>query len=155
MARKLIKVTNFIEYEQPVDMMAEVPIQASPAWKENEKFRLVGKSTTRTDAYDIISGGAKYTTDIQLPGLLIMKILRCPHGAARIKNIDLSRAKKLKGVVYIMTHENAPDISWMRYGKLMDTHLRLQQLLPAVQMTVPFCFRRWLFRRDRFPYRQP
>lgn len=68
---------------------------------------IVGKPTPRIDAVERVTGRAKYTWDIQLPGMLYARILRSPHAHARIVRIDTSRAEALPGVYAVITHENA------------------------------------------------
>ncbi len=124
MDKKIVKVTNFVEYGMPEEMMADAQKSVPPPWKDDKAFRFVSKSIPRTDGYDIVSGTAQYTTDIRLPRMLIMRTLNSPHAAARIRSIDASEAMKLNGVVSIMTYENAPDLPWQGYGKLLDRHVR-------------------------------
>ena len=50
-----------------------------------------------------MTGIARYTDDITLPGLLHAAILRSPHGHARITRIDTSRAREARGVVAVFT----------------------------------------------------
>src|SRR5207237_5289815 len=69
-------------------------------------LKVVGRSTPRIDAPERVTGRAKYTSDIQLPGMLYAKVLRSPHPHARIKTIDVSKAKAIPGVKAILTHEN-------------------------------------------------
>lgn len=52
----------------------------------------------RVDALAKVTGQAKYTTDIQLEGQLVGKLLRSPHPHARILSIDVSEAEKIEGV---------------------------------------------------------
>jgi putative selenate reductase molybdopterin-binding subunit len=66
----------------------------------------VGRSTPRIDAIERVSGRAKYTADVSLPGMLYARVLRSPHPHARIKSIDVSKAKARAGVKAIVTHEN-------------------------------------------------
>ena len=66
------------------------------------KLDFVGKRILRKDGPDKITGRAKYTGDLQLPGMLVGKILRSPHPHAKILNIDISKAKQLKGVKKII-----------------------------------------------------
>jgi len=69
-------------------------------------MKTVGHDTTRIDAVERVSGRAKYTADVMLPGMLYARVLRSPHPHARITRIDASRAKALPGVKAIVTHEN-------------------------------------------------
>ncbi|MBN2289273.1 MAG: xanthine dehydrogenase family protein molybdopterin-binding subunit, partial [Candidatus Glassbacteria bacterium] len=62
-------------------------------WKSWEQMRYIGKEITRTDGRAKVTGSAKFTQDIQLPGMLYGMILRSPHAHAYIRSIDLSGAE--------------------------------------------------------------
>jgi putative selenate reductase molybdopterin-binding subunit len=66
----------------------------------------VGHATPRIDAALRVSGKANYTGDVRLPGMLYARVLRSPHPHARIRSIDIARARALPGVKAILTHEN-------------------------------------------------
>lgn len=68
-------------------------------------LKTVGHATPRIDAAERVSGTAKYTNDVQLPGMLYAKVLRSPHPHARITAIDLSKARALPGVKAIITSD--------------------------------------------------
>ena len=51
---------------------------------------VVGKSLPRIDAYDKVTGAAKYTVDLVMPNMLYTKVLRSPYAHANIKKIDTS-----------------------------------------------------------------
>lgn len=126
MERKIITVTSYMNEGLPIEMMAEVPLKIPPAWGADTQLTIVGKPATRIGGYEIVSGTADFTTDIKLPNMLVTKTLSSPYASARIKSIDVSQAKAVKGVRYIMTYENAPDLTWQRYGKLLDRLLRFE-----------------------------
>ena len=69
---------------------------------------VVGKHTAAVGSPDIITGQAKYTTDIYLPEMLVGKLLYTEYPCARIVNIDVSRARALPGVVTVLTGEDIP-----------------------------------------------
>jgi xanthine dehydrogenase molybdenum-binding subunit len=69
---------------------------------------VIGKSITRPDAYDKVTGGKKYPVNYTLPGMLHMKILRSPYPHAKILSIDTSEAEKLKGVRAVLTPDEVP-----------------------------------------------
>jgi len=71
-------------------------------------YRVVGKSFQRVDAVDKVTGKAKYTGDFFERDMLIGKVLRSPYAHARIKKIDVSKAKSLPGVEAVLTYENVP-----------------------------------------------
>ena len=74
-------------------------------------LKTVGHDTPRIDAVERVSGKAKYTADVMLPGMLYARVLRSPHPHARVRGIDTSKAKALPGVKAIVTHENC-DVVW-------------------------------------------
>jgi xanthine dehydrogenase YagR molybdenum-binding subunit len=67
-------------------------------WPASGDRSLIGKRIKRIDGPAKASGRAKYTYDINRPGLLISKIFRSPYAHAKITAIDTSAAEKLPGV---------------------------------------------------------
>ena len=65
----------------------------------------IGRSVSRLDALDKVTGRAKYANDLHLPGMCYGVFLRSPHAHARIKSIDTSEAEKLHGVVAVIHAE--------------------------------------------------
>jgi carbon-monoxide dehydrogenase large subunit len=65
--------------------------------------RVFGSGIKRREDPRLITGTARYTDDITLPGLLHAAILRSPHAHARITKIDTSQAKAAPGVVAVFT----------------------------------------------------
>lgn len=66
-----------------------------------------GKSTPRIDSVERVTGKARYSWDVKLPGMLYARVLRSPHPHARIRSIDVSKAASMPGVKAVITHENA------------------------------------------------
>src|SRR5262249_9333241 len=62
-----------------------------------EKRRLIGTKIARIDGPEKATGRAKYSYDINRPGMLQAAILRCPYAHAKIKKIDTSAAEKVPG----------------------------------------------------------
>ncbi len=60
------------------------------------------------DAEAVVTGAARYTLDVDVPGLLHMRLLRSPHAHARIRAIDRAAALAVPGVAAVFTHEDAP-----------------------------------------------
>lgn len=86
----------------------EIPKDEPPAWPINEKLKEVGKRVKRLDARAKVTGQAKYTSDIQLPGMLYAKFLRSNVPHAEIKSIDTSAAEAVRGVhaVHVIMEES-------------------------------------------------
>jgi xanthine dehydrogenase YagR molybdenum-binding subunit len=62
------------------------------------KPRLIGTKVPRVDGPDKATGHAKYSYDINRPGMLQGLILRCPHAHAKLQSVDSSAAEKMPGV---------------------------------------------------------
>ncbi|GLY89898.1 xanthine dehydrogenase family protein molybdopterin-binding subunit [Actinoallomurus iriomotensis] len=71
----------------------------------------IGTSARRHDAAAKVTGGARYTTDVRLPGMLHAKVLRSPHAHARLRSIDATRARALAGVHAVLTREELAGLS--------------------------------------------
>ena len=66
-------------------------------------LRVIGSQPVAQDAVDKATGRAEYGIDIRLPRMIHGRILRSPHGHARIRSIDTSRAKAVPGVLAVAT----------------------------------------------------
>lgn len=71
-------------------------------------YKYVGKGLPRIDAFEKITGMAKFVADMEVPGMLYGKFLRSPHAHARILSIDLKRAEKHPEVVAVITGQAFP-----------------------------------------------
>ncbi|GHG12063.1 molybdopterin-dependent oxidoreductase [Streptomyces zaomyceticus] len=69
----------------------------------------VGRNVAAPAGPQVVTGTARYTFDVEVPGLLHMKLLRSPHPHARILAIDTAAARRVPGVVAVLTHEDAPE----------------------------------------------
>jgi len=67
------------------------------------ELKVVGTAVPRAEGSDKVSGRTLYAADVNLPGTLWAKILRSPHPHARILNIDVSKAQRIRGVKAILT----------------------------------------------------
>jgi CO/xanthine dehydrogenase Mo-binding subunit len=72
--------------------------------------RGIGASVPRFDAPEKVTGRTQYVADVQVPGLLHARLLRSPHAHARIKRIDVSRARALPGVRAVLTAADIPEL---------------------------------------------
>ena len=65
--------------------------------------RIFGSGIRRREDPRLITGGATYTDDVQLPGMAYAAILRSPHAHAKINSINTIAAKASPGVVAVFT----------------------------------------------------
>ncbi|QKW25360.1 molybdopterin-dependent oxidoreductase [Streptomyces seoulensis] len=69
----------------------------------------VGRSLPAPAGPQVVTGTARYTFDVEVPGLLHMKLLRSPHAHARVVTVDTSAALRVPGVHAVFTHRDAPE----------------------------------------------
>ncbi|HEY7975357.1 MAG TPA: xanthine dehydrogenase family protein molybdopterin-binding subunit, partial [Ktedonobacterales bacterium] len=104
-------ITTHLEFEGQVYEQRVVMEGDEPAvWGADAQLRVVGVPTPRVDGRERITGGAQYTYDVQLPGMLIAAGLRSPHPHARVTQVDASRAEAVPGVRAVYTRFNAADL---------------------------------------------
>jgi len=65
--------------------------------------RIFGSGIRRREDPRLITGGATFTDDVQLPGMAHAAILRSPHAHAKINSIDTAAASEAPGVVAVYT----------------------------------------------------
>jgi nicotinate dehydrogenase subunit B len=76
-------------------------LEGEPSYEPYSEHTISGKSTLHADALLKVTGEAKFTGDIQLPGMLYARIVRPPAHGAKLKSIDLTAAEKVQGVKII------------------------------------------------------
>ncbi|MEW6266311.1 MAG: xanthine dehydrogenase family protein molybdopterin-binding subunit [Thermodesulfobacteriota bacterium] len=81
------------------------------------ELRYVGRPLPKVDAREKVTGKAVYINDLTRPGMLHGKIKYSDHAHARIVNLDVSAARKLRGVKAVLTGDDLPDL---RIGFLKD-----------------------------------
>ncbi len=67
-------------------------------WPANEALTVVGTPARRLDGIMRVTGAARYTVDISLPGMLHAAVLRSPLAHARVTGLDLAAARRVPGV---------------------------------------------------------
>jgi 4-hydroxybenzoyl-CoA reductase subunit alpha len=73
-----------------------------------EELRVIGLPRRRVDARAKVTGQTRFADDIFLPRMAYCKLLRSPHPHARIRKVDVSRAKAHSGVYLVLTGSDLP-----------------------------------------------
>jgi nicotinate dehydrogenase subunit B len=94
--------------------------------KKPSEFKLMNRSVSRGDALEKVTGRAKFTGDIRIPGMLYAKILRAPAHGAKLVEADLSEAERVNGVRmiregdFIAALHEYPDIAEMALSRVQS-----------------------------------
>ncbi|PZG12927.1 xanthine dehydrogenase family protein molybdopterin-binding subunit [Nonomuraea aridisoli] len=71
----------------------------------------IGRPVDRVDGHAKVTGGARYTAEISLPGLTYAAVVGARIPSGRVESVDASRALSAGGVLAVLTHENLPKIA--------------------------------------------
>ena len=74
---------------------------------QEERFQTIGKSQIRVDAFDKVTGRARYADDLSMPRMLYAGCIHSIHPHAKV-TIDKSKALALNGVAAVLTREDFP-----------------------------------------------
>ena len=88
------------------DEQREVPTTEPPVWPTNKDLKYVGQSVERLDGQAKATGRARYTADVQLPGMLYAKFVSASVPHANVISVDTSAAEHHPGVkgVHVIQH---------------------------------------------------
>src|SRR5919206_2873412 len=92
----------------------EVPADEPPPLGLNSELSAVGKRTPRVDGRLKVTGAAKYTADVRLPGMLFARMVTSPHPHARVLSIDTSAAAAHPNVRAVHILERVLDVAELR-----------------------------------------
>jgi isoquinoline 1-oxidoreductase beta subunit len=95
-----------LAYGQLVDKAQQLPVPQNPKLKTPDQFRYIGKMVKRRDTPEKVTGKAIYGMDVQLPGMLIASIERCPVNGGKVKSFDATATKSVKGVRQVVQVSN-------------------------------------------------
>jgi isoquinoline 1-oxidoreductase beta subunit len=97
---------NF-KYGELADAAAQIPMPTNVALKRPEEFKLIGTPAKRLDSPAKVDGSAIYGIDVRLPGMKIATLAQSPVFGGRVKSVDDSAAKAVKGVRQIVRLDDA------------------------------------------------
>ena len=97
--------------------------------------RLVGARILRNEDARLLTGRALFVDDVLLPGMLHVAFLRSDHAHARIRGIDVARARRRPGVVAVYTAADLGD--YWKPGPLLVSPPPIKDLLFREATQVP------------------
>lgn len=80
-------------------------------------MKVVNRKTPSIDGKGVMMGRRAFTDDFSEADALVVKILRSPHAFAKIKHLDVTKARALEGVELVLTHHDVPRKSFTRAGQ--------------------------------------
>ena len=81
--------------------------------------RLLGSSIKRREDPRFLTGRGNYTDDVKMAGMTHAVFVRSPHANARVRSIDVSRAKAHPGVVAVFTGKDMAGVQSLPCGWLL------------------------------------
>lgn len=90
--------------------IVELPSHEPDAWQEDETLDVVGCRIPRMDAQEKVTGAARYTADVQRPGMLYTAMLRAPIARGKVTKLDLAPALNVPGVRGAVTREDVEGV---------------------------------------------
>jgi isoquinoline 1-oxidoreductase subunit beta len=86
---------------------AHMPVPRDVALKRPQDFKLIGTPAKRLDTPLKINGSAVYGIDVRLPGMKFATLAQSPVFGGRLKSVDDTAAKAVKGVRQIVRLDDA------------------------------------------------
>ncbi|RLC83700.1 MAG: xanthine dehydrogenase, partial [Chloroflexi bacterium] len=84
---------------------------------EMKSLNVVGKPQPKVDGVKLATGRPVFTGDVKIEGMLYGALLTSPHAHARIKEIDVTRARELDGVHAVLTYKDIPRVKYASGGQ--------------------------------------
>lgn len=103
----ICRCTGYIKIEQAVSMAAKM-IREGTEVPETHFKGVMGENVHRVDALAKTIGTGKYVDDMKINGMLYGAALRTKYPRALVKSINIDEAKKIPGVVAVLTYKDIP-----------------------------------------------
>jgi isoquinoline 1-oxidoreductase subunit beta len=94
-----------LSYGELVAAASKLEVPNDPKLKDPSKYKWIGKSLPRQDIPLKTNGQAIYGIDQKIAGMLYASIERCPTIHGKIKSIDDTETKKVKGVRQVISSQ--------------------------------------------------
>ena len=94
---KMLELPYGIPGESLKQVQRMVPSDEPPPLPVNSELSVIGKRTRRIDADEKVTGTARYTSDVRLPGMLYGQVFLSIHPHAKVQSVDTKAAEKAPG----------------------------------------------------------
>jgi isoquinoline 1-oxidoreductase beta subunit len=83
---------------------AELPKIAEADLKKRKDYKLIGRrDIKRVDVPSKVNGSARYSIDVQVPGMVYASLLHSPMEGAKVASVNADDVKKIKGVTHVLS----------------------------------------------------
>jgi len=96
-----------LKYGELAADAAHMPVPTNVALKKPEQFKLIGTPAKRLDISGKVNGSVIYGIDVRPPGLKFATLAQSPVFGGRVKSVDDTAAKAVKGVRQIVRLDDA------------------------------------------------
>lgn len=96
-----------LKYGELATDAARMPAPAGVVLKSPEEFKLIGTPAKRLDTPAKVNGSAVYGIDARPPGVKIATLAQSPVSGGRVRSVDDTAAKSVKGVRQIVRLDDA------------------------------------------------
>jgi len=91
-----------LPYGRLVEKARQLPVPQHPTLKTPEQFRYIGKDVERLDIPAKVNGTGVFGLDVQVPGMLVATIQKCPVLGGTVQSFDGSSTNAVKGVRHVV-----------------------------------------------------
>src|SRR5918998_692449 len=106
--------------------------QLDPTYFREERageFDVIGTPVQRSDALGHVTGRTQFFEDVVPTGMLHLKMHRSERHHALLREVDVSAALEVPGVVRVLTHEDVPN-NWYTILRLIGVEPNDEPVLP-------------------------
>lgn len=92
-----------VSFGDLAEAAAKQPVPETVALKSPEDFRLIGKTVSRVDSADKVTGRAVFTQDVDLPDMRVATLVHPPRFGSRLVSVNDEAALEVDGVYEVLT----------------------------------------------------
>ena len=96
-----------LSYGRLVARASQLPLPTKVALKPVSEFKVIGKPVKRLDAKSKTNGTAVFGIDAVVPGMKFASVVNCPVIGGKVKSVDDSAVRSMRGVRQVVVLDNA------------------------------------------------
>lgn len=108
------------DYAALVSDAAKITLEAEPAIRTPDRYKLIGRPLPRLDTPVKINGVAKFALDTRLPGMVYAAINACPVAGGTLKSVDEAPVQGRRGVIRVVKLDDAVAVVADRYWRAKE-----------------------------------